>query len=91
MSHEHGSGRCRKIFARLSEYLDGELDPQVCDRLEGHLADCPPCRAFLESLRRTVDMVGTQDAPVLDPATRERIVEEYRRLRDGLPDEDGSG
>ena len=56
MSHEHDprSRQCREIFQRLSEYMDGELNPDLCDRLEGHLDDCPPCVAFLESLRRTV-------------------------------------
>jgi len=88
MSHDHGSERCREIFEQLSEYLDGELDAGLCGRMEGHLEGCAPCQAFLESLRRTVGVVGSQSAPVLDEATRKRIVDEYRRLRDELPRDD---
>jgi len=47
---------CRELFARLSEYLDEELDPEVCAQIERHMGDCPPCQAFLESLRRTVEL-----------------------------------
>jgi anti-sigma factor RsiW len=46
---------CRKIFAALSEYLDGELPPRSCRELERHMADCEPCLAYLETLRATAD------------------------------------
>jgi len=79
MSHAHqpGSPRCRELFARLSEYLDGELDEALCSETETHLEDCPPCRDFLESLRRTVAL--------LDRLPAERMPEEIRReVRDSL-------
>ena len=44
---------CMKMFAALSEYLDGELPARNCRELERHLADCPPCLAYLETLRTT--------------------------------------
>lgn len=82
MSHRHdpGSKECREIFSQLSEYLDGELDPGLCDRMQGHLDDCPPCRAFLDSLRRTVRAIRDLDAPTLDEKTRRRLIDEARRL-----------
>ncbi len=47
------SRECMKMFAALSEYLDGELPTRNCRDLEKHLADCPPCLAYLETLRTT--------------------------------------
>ena len=80
----HGSGpeSCREMFARLSEYLDEELDPDLCGGVEAHLDGCPPCQAFLESLRRTIDLIGSLEAPALDRDTRRRIVADVRRLQD---------
>jgi anti-sigma factor RsiW len=89
MSHEHGSQSCREIFARLSEYLDDELDPGFCDRVEGHLEDCPPCQAFLESLRRTVGLVGSLPRAKLDDEARRRVIDDFARLRAELPRDDG--
>lgn len=79
MSHHHapGSPRCRDLFARLSEYLDGEMGESLCAETEAHLEDCPPCRDFLESLRRTVAL--------LDRLPAEEVPEEIRReVRDSL-------
>jgi RNA polymerase sigma-70 factor (ECF subfamily) len=45
---------CRRLFAALSDYLDGELDSALCARLESHLDGCAPCQAYLDSLEETV-------------------------------------
>jgi anti-sigma factor RsiW len=44
------------MFARLSEYLDGELPPNLCQELTRHLEGCTPCEAFSRTLRLTVDL-----------------------------------
>ena len=49
--------------ARLSGYIDGELQPGEQTRVEEHLRWCPDCRRLLDSLRRTVDaLVGLRVA-----------------------------
>jgi len=46
--------RCKKIFALLSAYLDGELPEHGCRELKRHLQGCKPCLAYLESLKATI-------------------------------------
>jgi RNA polymerase sigma-70 factor (ECF subfamily) len=46
--------RCKRIFAALSEYLDGDLRAKTCKELERHLAGCRPCLAYLDSLKTTI-------------------------------------
>jgi anti-sigma factor RsiW len=53
--HEH-TGNCKEVFALLSEYLNLELPPDACREIENHLAGCPPCIEFAQSLRMTVDL-----------------------------------
>jgi len=84
MSAEHGKGtrECLEVFSRLSEYLDGDLDPGVCAHLEEHMDGCPPCQAFLESLRRTVELTrGLPVAELPEELSRE-LVEAYRKMRE---------
>lgn len=79
-AHAHGA-ECVAMAERLSEYLDRELDPAACSKLEEHLDDCPPCKVFLESLRRTVGLV--REAPTreaLSEDVKRRIVEAYRKI-----------
>lgn len=50
----HDHEKCRELFAKLSEYMDNELDQADCDTIEAHLQQCPPCQACLATLKQTV-------------------------------------
>ncbi len=59
--------RCLEVFARFSEYLDGELDEMDCRLIEEHIKDCAPCVEFLRSLRRSIEAAHAYSAQV-EPA-----------------------
>ncbi|MFQ5450531.1 MAG: anti-sigma factor family protein [Nitrospinaceae bacterium] len=76
---------CKECLDLLSDYLDGELNPKTSADLEEHFQDCPPCIAFLNTLRSTTDlardtlgkieipeMVRTKLKEFLDKNTREK-------------------
>ena len=46
--------RCRRLFAALSDYMDGLLDDAVCEEMDRHIGQCEPCQAFLASLKQAV-------------------------------------
>jgi RNA polymerase sigma-70 factor, ECF subfamily len=83
MSHQH-NGHCQEIFALLSAYLDLELPPDACREIEQHLAGCPPCIEFTESLRRTVELCrGYRAAELPAPLARdarEKLEAAYRDM-----------
>ncbi len=80
-THAPGSRGCREVFALLSEYLDGEIDPTVCTGFEEHMDDCSPCQAFLESLRRTVDLARSLPDQELPEELKQELIEVYRKAR----------
>lgn len=47
-------GNCKRMLGDLSDYVDGELAPELCAQLEIHLAGCPNCRVVLDSLTKTI-------------------------------------
>lgn len=55
VAEQQRPARCKAMFAELSEYLDEKLDDSLCDELEKHLDGCAPCKAFLASLKTTVE------------------------------------
>jgi RNA polymerase sigma-70 factor, ECF subfamily len=75
---------CKQVFALLSEYLDADLPPETCAEIETHIAACPPCVKFLESLRRTRDLCrGQQKAgqtPRISAVCREELLAAYRKM-----------
>lgn len=62
---------------RLSEYLDGELEPADRATIERHLTTCESCRTTLSELRAVVARAAalTDSAPATDlwPGVAERI------------------
>ena len=70
---------CKKNFERISEYLDGELDPNACRQIEQHLRDCPTCRNCFEALKKTIVLCRK--------SAQEEVPEDIRkRLRSKLRD-----
>jgi RNA polymerase sigma-70 factor, ECF subfamily len=76
--------QCREIFANLSEYLDGKLQPESCERMQRHIEACPACVAFIQDLKRAIDRChALQVCPDAEarPVLRRLLTEEYLRLK----------
>lgn len=80
---------CRRLFARLSQYLDAELPEPDCAAIQAHLSDCPPCRAFLRTLRKTVDLCRQYSPETMPPPlkvkARKELLDAYNRAAKKLP------
>jgi anti-sigma factor RsiW len=48
---------CRDFVEFLSEYFSGELAVAERAEFEAHLAECPACVAYLETLQKTIQLV----------------------------------
>ncbi len=74
-------GRCRQLFAKLSDYLDDSLDDSLCQELEKHFAGCAPCEAFLSSLERTIEQCRKFQPPCQPSGeaarARQRLLAQY--------------
>jgi anti-sigma factor RsiW len=68
---------CKKLFALLSEFLDGELPPADCRRLKRHLQSCKPCLAYLKTLETTAGAcrkLGEMGAGTAPPELISRVL-----------------
>jgi hypothetical protein len=76
--------KCKKVFSLLSEYLNLELPPEVCQEIETHIAGCPPCIEFAESLRKTVELCRryrpTELPEPLGKNARDQLLDAYQRM-----------
>jgi anti-sigma factor RsiW len=82
--HEH-SPQCKQLLGSISEYIDGELQAELCAVLEAHLEDCDNCRIVVNTLRKTVELYKETTSEVdLPGEVRERLflklqLEEFRK------------
>lgn len=81
---EKHSGNCKEVFALLSEYLNLELPPDACQEIEQHLAGCPPCIEFANSLRKTVEICRRYEPSEMpkpiEEGARERLLAAYHKM-----------
>jgi len=77
------SRRCKKMFAGLSDYLDGQLDDFSCEEIETHLDGCQPCKKFLRSLETAIKRCQHSPTERPDPnqaaALRKQLLATYSR------------
>jgi RNA polymerase sigma-70 factor, ECF subfamily len=81
-------GRCKEMFAELSDYLDEQLDDSPCQELERHMDGCGPCQAFVASLEATIDYCrksGADCAPQRNASRlRKDLMQNYQRMNAAL-------
>ena len=63
---------CRQLFAGLSDYLDGRVEPRACRQMARHIEGCPSCVAFLNDLRAAIDRCRSLQVPC-DPKIAARL------------------
>jgi RNA polymerase sigma-70 factor (ECF subfamily) len=77
-------GRCKAMFAELSNYLDERLDDSLCAELERHLDGCEPCKEFLSSLQATIEQCRKLPAECPNEKKaaklRKEILKNYNRV-----------
>jgi len=68
-----------EIRARLSDYLQRDLDPEDRSRIETHLEACGPCGSELRELRATVSLLRSLPEPGHPPGLAEAVMARVAR------------
>ena len=48
--------KCEEMLALLNEYVDGTIDPSICEEFEKHMAGCNPCQVVVDNIRKTITL-----------------------------------
>ena len=68
---------CHNLLSSLSAFVDGDLDPLLCDEIERHMADCENCQIVINTLKKTVELYHlTAEDPSLPSDVRTRLFHE---------------
>ena len=49
---------CVDVWREISNYVDGDLDPALRERIAAHLKSCMHCSAVVDGTRNVVRLVG---------------------------------
>lgn len=48
--------KCEELLKMLNDYVDGAVDPGVCEEFEKHMAGCNPCQVVVDNIRKTITL-----------------------------------
>lgn len=76
---------CRQVVELVTDYLEGELPPELTAEVEAHLALCEGCQVYLEQMRRTIVELGRVPVDSLSPEAQQELVATFRTFRGDEP------
>ncbi len=65
---------CDDMLKILNEYVDGTLEPGVCEQFQQHLAGCNPCRIVVDNIRKTIQLYKGDEVFELPVEFRARLL-----------------
>lgn len=79
VTQSHTNTKCKSMLGTLSDYIDRELEAELCREIERHVAECENCRIVVDTIRRTVELVqvSNPNEEALPEDVRSRL---YMRL-----------
>jgi anti-sigma factor RsiW len=62
------------MLGALSDYIDGELEEELCAEIEQHVATCVNCSIVVDTLKRTVTLYHDHGHEPLPEDVRKRLL-----------------
>jgi anti-sigma factor RsiW len=56
--------KCAELLMTLNEYVDGTVDPTICEEFEQHMAGCNPCQVVVDNIRKMNALQGRLALPI---------------------------
>ncbi len=75
---------CQQVWQEISNFIEGDLDPEVRSRIERHLAVCRPCQAVLEGAQNVIRLVGDERCFQVPVGFSQRL---YNRMQAEIEEE----
>jgi anti-sigma factor RsiW len=64
---------CEQLLQALNSYVDGDVDPAICEEFESHLAGCDPCQVVVDNIRQTIALYRDGEPYPLPPEFQARL------------------
>lgn len=66
--------KCKSVYKHICENLDIDINSAKCRAIKKHLASCPDCSAYLDSLKKTILLYKHEPGPRVPLSAHKRLV-----------------
>ncbi len=70
--------KCEELLKMLNEYVDGTVDPAVCEEFEKHMAGCNPCQVVVDNIRQTITLYKNGQPYAMPSGFHEKLRQSLR-------------
>ncbi len=82
--------KCEDLLRQLNDYVDKDIDPDVCTDFEGHLQDCNPCKIVVDTIRKTIKLYKDDTVYEMPIKFHDRLHQTLRdRWKNKMEENDG--
>jgi Putative zinc-finger len=65
---------CKQFLEELADYLDEKTDPELRQKLEQHISDCPNCWVICDTTKKTIQIYKGMDPVAIAPDIHDRLM-----------------
>ncbi len=65
--------KCEELLTYLSDYIDQNLDEELTEEAQNHLATCQNCRVVLDTTQQTIFLYRKQGTRNIPAGRRQRL------------------
>ncbi len=77
---DHDHEKCKQFFAKLSEYIDNELNDMTYKQINDHIKDCDCCKGCITTLKKTVELSSHMD----DRPVPEHVSDKLKKMASNM-------
>src|ERR1700722_7647272 len=82
--------KCEDIWREVSNYVDGDLDPQLKLAMDEHFAGCAKCRSVFDGTRNVLQIYGDEKAFKLAGTYHPHFLRQMEPRLRGTPPQEAS-
>lgn len=64
---------CTDFLSKLTDYFDGQINPELLAEVRAHSAGCKHCEVVLDTTRQTIEVYRDHQLFELSTETQERL------------------
>jgi hypothetical protein len=72
---------CRHVWKEMTNYMEGDLTPELRDCITRHLKGCRHCTAIYDGTRNIVQLLGDKKSIELPKGFSERLYDRFVQSR----------
>ncbi len=74
--------KCCDVYQYICTNLDANLNSARCRQIKKHIAECPDCSAYLDSLRKTIYLYHEYPTPHVPRSVHRRLFKAIRTIEE---------